>query len=468
MFDFLRNKKHNTSSSNYNEYQQKNYELKLANLESKYTALKQEKEYYEREYKKLKGLTESLCKSIVSNRYNIDQLGGSNFLQEMDIYKLIEYTKMDYQRQKIESIETQKRLNEQIQMQAILISNLKEQLAKAVLENNGDITPEEVEKAQIIDNTGEIDPPAPKVVQIERSILGDVKKVSTNSITEKPRNSASPNSPVINFATNQKVNSTNSLNQQENSPTLTIENIDAYMSTMTNVMWDTLEAIGKEGLAESNDILDWINEKYPNKYNKSSVFNSLTVLKRMNIIKASNISTGCRRFQIFEMTPKGEEIFKAKFKMVPKESEIHRIIRDHDNVIHGYTIKDARELLIKVFGCTDAVMDREKVAIKLPNNETYIPDIIATKADGTKMYIEVELGNTPQKDFENKCRKMLQVTKDLYFITDTEDTLKNKLERQIYDFILHMGGKEKVAGTTFYMTTMTQLSKGEFSKVMKY
>lgn len=468
MFDFLRNKKLNTSSSNYNEYQQKNYELKLANLESKYTALKQEKEYYEREYKKLKGLTESLCKSIVSNRYNIDQLGGSNFLQEMDIYKLIEYTKMDYQRQKIESIETQKRLNEQIQMQAILISNLKEQLAKAVLENNGDITPEEVEKAQIIDNTGEIDPPAPKVVQIERSILGDVKKVSTNSTTEKPRNSVSPNSPVINFATNQKVNSTNSLNQQENSPTLTIENIDAYMSTMTNVMWVALEAIGKEGLAESNDILDWINEKYPNKYNKSSVFNSLTVLKRMNIIKASNISTGCRRFQIFEMTPKGEEIFKAKFKMVPKESEIHRIIRDHDNVIHGYTIKDARELLIKAFGCTDAVMDREKVAIKLPNNETYIPDIIATKADGTKMYIEVELGNTPQKDFENKCRKMLQVTKDLYFITDTEDTLKNKLERQIYDFILHMGGKEKVAGTTFYMTTMTQLSKGEFSKVMKY
>ena len=84
-------------------------------------------------------------------------------------------------------------------------------------------------------------------------------------------------------------------------------------------------------------------------------------------------------------------------------------------------------------------MDRQEVTIKLPNGETYIPDIIAEKENGEKMYIEVELGNTPQKDFNNKCSKMLQVTKNLYFVTDVDETIRKKLEGQVSMWILSMG-----------------------------
>lgn len=464
--------KKNKNQQPVNEPENLNYDFKLANLESKYTSMKEAKEYYEKEYKKLKGLTESLCKSIVSNQYNISQLGGNSILQDLDIYKLIDFTKLDYQKQKIETMNTLKKLNEQIKMQKIMIDSLKKQLTQVMIQNNKDITAEEVQDANIIDNSELISPATPKVARIERNNMGDIKSTSNDDKKDMPTSPVSSViSPVIDFAKSKLPNNTPANTKQEdieNVPTLTIENMDAYISAMTDIMWDIMEAIGTQGFAKSNDILNWIDNKSPNKYAKSNVLNSLTTLKKMNILTAENVSTGYRRFQIFKFSQKGEEMFRAYFKKEPVESEIDKIIRDHDNVVHGYTIKDACELLINYHNCVYATMDRQEVAIKLPNGETYIPDIIAEKENGEKMYIEVELGNTPQKDFNNKCSKMLQVTKNLYFVTDVDETIRKKLEGQVSMWILSMGGKEKIAGTTVYLTTMTQLSKGEFSKVLKY
>lgn len=484
MFGFKKSKPQ-TFNNDYG-YQQ-NYDIKLANLESKYASMKEAKEYYEKEYKKLKGITESLCKSIVSNQYNISQLGGNSILQDLDIYKLVDFTKIDYQKQKIENMDTLKQLNEQIKMQGIMIDSLKKQLTQAMLQNHKDISMEEVEDATIIDNSEVIEPAAPTVTKIERDSMGNIKDIPSPSTIASPKGNrhnkqqprhqqtqsslSSNTSPVLDFAKNRvptQAPSRKSNNSQENTPTLTIENVDVYMSAMTDIMWEILEAIGTEGFAKSNDILNWIDNKSPNKYAKSNVLNSLTTLKKMNIVTADNVSTGYRRFQIFKFSQKGEEMFKAKFNREPVESEIDKIIRDHDNVTHGYTIKDSCELLLNYHQCTDVVMDRQEVSIKLPNGETYIPDIIATKENGEKMYIEVELGNTPQKDFNNKCKKMLQVTKTLYFVTDTEETIRKKLEGQVSMWILSMGGKEKVTGTTVYLTTMNHLSKGEFTKVLHY
>lgn len=464
--------KKNKNQQPVNEPENLNYDFKLANLESKYASMKEAKEYYEKEYKKLKGLTESLCKSIVSNQYNISQLGGNSILQDLDIYKLIDFTKLDYQKQKIETMNTLKKLNEQIKMQEIMIDSLKKQLTQVMIQNNKDITAEEVHDANIIDNSELISPATPKVARIERNSMGDIKSTSNDDKKYMPTSSVSSViSPVIDFAKSKLPNNTPANTKQEdieNVPTLTIENMDAYISAMTDIMWDIMEAIGTQGFAKSNDILNWIDNKSPNKYAKSNILNSLTTLKKMNILTAENVSTGYRRFQIFKFSQKGEEMFRAYFKKEPVESEIDKIIRDHDNVVHGYTIKDACELLINYHNCVYATMDRQEVTIKLPNGETYIPDIIAEKENGEKMYIEVELGNTPQKDFNNKCSKMLQVTKNLYFVTDVDETIRKKLEGQVSMWILSMGGKEKIAGTTVYLTTMTQLSKGEFSKVLKY
>lgn len=483
------------------EFVDKSAEIKMANLESQFETMKGKKEFYEKEFKKLKGLTETFCKSVMSNQYNMSQLGGTNVLETMDIFKLIDFAKLDYQKQKIEQIETIKKMNEQLKVQSMMIENLKQQLTQAMLQNNRDISMEEVENATIIDNAEILGTKVEEkpIFKIEKDGVGHVKErtVSTPtpsvqssnynrtevvskedtkkqggnklpelSLNKQDTSSKTQGSPLVDLGKSTTVFSSHA-NGSSDSPLLTIENVEAYMSGMTDAMWEIVDAMGTKGFAVSNDIIDYL-EKQGSKWNKSNILNSISMLKKMNVISADTISTGYRRFQIFKLSTKGIEMFKAYFKKEPVESEIDGIIRDHDNVIHGYTIKDTCELLLQYHGVKDLSMDREKVSIKLQDGKTYIPDIIATSKDGEKMYIEVELGNTPQKDFNNKCKKMMEVTKNFYIVTDVDDTIKKKLEGQVSMWILNMGGKEKIEGITIYITTMTQLSKGEWSKVLKY
>lgn len=403
------------------------HEIRYSNLESKYENLKKNKDFYEKEYKRLKGMTETLCKTVMSNDYNLNQLGGNSILKGLDIFKLIDFAMADYQKQKVKEIDDMRQMADQIKMQGIMIENLKLQLKQAMLQGPQDITETDIENAEIIDNTQ-----TAQSVRVERGPMGVGEKV------------------------------------EEPAAKLTLESVDVYMSSMTDVMWDILEAVGKTGAAKSTDITDYVFNTLNREYNKSNVQNSLATLKKMNVLSAEAIAVGAKRFQLFKFTQKGLEMFRAYFKIEPVESEVDKIIRDHDNVDHGYAIKETAEALLTYHECTEAIMDRALVSVKLEGGKTYIPDIIATKKDGSKMYVEVELGNTPQKDFNDKCKKMLQVTKEIYIITDVEDKLKNKIESQVSMFILAMGGKDKMQGVTFHLSTINQLLKGDFSKVMKY
>lgn len=502
------------NSNNYMDSDYSNLQVRYNNLLSKYENSQINEKYIGTQYKKLKGAIENLCKLIMSNEYTLNQLGGESILKSMDEFKMIEFATMDLTKQRINHLELSKSLNDQLLIQQQIIETLKNQLTQAMV-NNNDITLEDVENSQIIDNTNDefsaFEMPKVEVnnnqnkntvsdgnkksskIQLDKfgNVVTEQKKpthidVSANTQPNKPINRTSglvkdensrlgsvigqvkqnvkPQQPINN---NPIVDLKPKQEQKQEQGTLTIENVDAYMASMTPLMWDIVELIGKEGFAKSNDILDKINSGQ-NKVTKSNVLNSLSSLAKMTVLTVETVSTGYRRFNIYKLSNKGNIMFKKQFGMEPVESEITKISRDHDNVHHGYTIKDAAELMETVHKCTNVTIDRKEVSFKLPNAKTYIPDIVATRPDGVKMYMEVELGNTPQNDFEDKCSKMLQVTKDLYFITDVDDTIKKKLEKQISKWVVQAGGKEKISGTTIYITTMTQLSKKEWSKVMKY
>lgn len=538
----------NNNNNNNNNYEiNNNLQIQFNNLKSQYDNAILNKNFIEKEYSKLKSMTENLCKSILSNEYNYNQLGGKSILKNIDVYKLIEFTTMDYAKQKIDNKQIIDKLLQQTISQGEIIKTLKEQLTQTMLFNNKDLSTEDLENSVIINNTssnemnvfqnndfnmneikGKIEKNTQKkqvnvdffgniinthieenneiLVQTNQnnnekntnSHINNVQLENNNSkvnkIVEDPNSKIGPifggivnkqnNIGVENkniqkeisqnknnnlIENNKKevplVNSNNKQNNQS-TPMLTIENVDSYMDAMTPIMWDILETIGLYGYSTSNDILDEIN-KENEKYKKGLVLNAISSLTKMNILIAEQISTGFKRFKILKMSNKGETMFKNKFNKEPIESEIDKIIRDHDNIVHGYTIRDAKDLMINIFKCTDVTMDREKVSIKLPNSKTYIPDIVAINPKKYKMYLEIELGNTPQNNFNEKCNKMIQVTKHLYFIADVEET-KRKLEQQVSLWVLDSGGKEKVAGTTVYITTMTQLSKGEWSVVLRY
>ena len=63
----------NKNQQPVNEPENLNYDFKLANLESKYTSMKEAKEYYEKNIK-IKRTNGKFVQSIVSNQYNIESV----------------------------------------------------------------------------------------------------------------------------------------------------------------------------------------------------------------------------------------------------------------------------------------------------------------------------------------------------------------------------------------------------------
>lgn len=245
-----------------------------------------------------------------------------------------------------------------------------------------------------------------------------------------------------------------------------IVNLNDYMDKMSNVMWDIVYAIGGQGLSESKDIKRIVVN---NEVTESAFNTALSQLRKMNIIDQERINTGWRWFHAYELSDIGSRIFIEKYKKNPVECEKQLLKKQHTSALHGYCIKDAAEILKVVFGYDETSTDRRCNSLKLYTGETYIPDIIAKKKEGAIVdYFEVELGHHTQSDFNNKCDKMLMVTKNLYFIVPDAEIMNKTLARQIGQWVLERGGKEKLKGTTIYLTTLKKLNDGKWENIYPF
>lgn len=245
-----------------------------------------------------------------------------------------------------------------------------------------------------------------------------------------------------------------------------VVDLNDYVNKMTDIMWDVMLAIGKEGLSESKDIKRVVMKKGTTE----SAFNTaLTQLRKMNVIKQERINTGWRWFHSYELSEIGSRIFLEKYKKNPVECEKQLLKKQHTSALHGYCIKDTAEILKAVFGYDETTTDRRQNSMRLYSGETYIPDVIAKKKEGALIdYFEVELGHHTQEDFNKKCDKMLMVTKNLYFVVPDADTMNKTLARQIGQWVLERGGKDKLKGTTIYLTTLKKLNDGKWENIYPF
>lgn len=254
--------------------------------------------------------------------------------------------------------------------------------------------------------------------------------------------------------------------QKSNEIMAHIVNLNDYINNMNEIMWDVVMAIGKDGVSESKDIKKLVvNENVT-----ESAFNTaLSQLRKMHIIEQERINTGWRWFHAYELSDIGNRIYLEKTKKNPVECEKQLLKKEHTTALHGYCIKDTAYILKAAFGYDDAVTDRKANSMKLYSGETYIPDVIAKKKEGALVdYFEVELGHHTQKDFNAKCDKMRMVTKDLYFVVPDADTMNKTLARQIGQWTLEKGGKDKLKGTTIYLTTLTKLNEGKWENIYPF
>ena len=513
---------------NEEEFSNDNYHIRYNNLKSKYDYAIKEKDYCNEQWSLLSKSVQSLCKEILSNKYNTSQVNGESvsILSKLkDVYELIEFTKEDFKQQKTEFIETITKLSSQVEAEKQIIQTLKDEYERMTLLDNGNVSYQDLDESESVSSQdglsgsnilSEFSMDEPNIEQPMKS--DSLLEKTNNNISEESsntqnfgikqptirsnfnnnRNNNTTNNTTNNNNTNFDRNKNNFNNKNENnnqqtsnfSPKQNQNNnfanktrpevqttsvikpqnevnfsIESIELAMNDLKWAVLEVIGRTGYARSNDMLAEI-EKIKNlnyKVSISTILEALKSLGGLNLLLCENVRISSLSFNVYSFKGMGIELYKRRFKKDPVESERDKKIRDHDNLQHGYAITHVYELLQSPsFNCSDVTMDRKETSIKLPKGKTYIPDIIADNEDYGKMYIEVELGNTHQNDFNDKCSKMFEVTKNFYFITDVAQNvgwLQSSIDKWI---TLEMHGLSNVAGLLVRITTLTQLKKGEW------
>lgn len=492
-----------------NEYKQ--LQLNLMTITDQLENFKQVAFKYQNEYMMLVRAVKNLCMLILDQEYAKDQLGGNSQIKDMNIYALMEYTQKVHRENKAKDREMLMNLTKGLQQKELEIEGLKAQISRYLIrEKQKEEYGDEIMDTPVQEETPVVSVPAnpapykqekkepdkksetklspvhenPKgimrMIILEDEDKEDEKGAKETPITEAPETSkAEPAKPVVGKEQEKAnpdqpaasmeeklIQQVRQYKQKKDDIVAHVVDLNDYMKEMNEVMWAIVLAIGKDGLSESKDL----KKSVINGNVTVAAFNSaLTKLRSMKIIDEERIVTGWRWFNTYELSSTGRRIYLEKFKENPVECEKQKLKKEHTTALHGYCIKDVASILKAVFGYDEVSTDRKTNTIKLPSGEVYIPDVIAKKKQGAVVdYFEVELGHHTQKDFNEKCDKMRAVTKDMYFITPDADTMNNKLAKQIGQWVLDKGGKDKLKGTTIYLTTLTKLNEGKYENIYPF
>lgn len=333
------------------------------------------------------------------------------------------------------------------------VSQLQVRLAQNVASVGDDRLPEPK------DETPSLQRQTAYLIDTDKSDISDIQPAinKTNDVTENSESVISFSESVIREASHVKT-------AKKSSSPMMID-YKAYKNQMTNLMWQIIELMGKEGLCEFAEIRMRCFEGDTNQTVKLSAVNSaLNALKSMKAISQGiKINTGIRWFYTYELEELGTRMYIDKFKKPPVESEIQRLIREHDNINHGYYIKEAKGVLQEKYDYQSISTSRKANYIKLPNHKASIPDIICAGKNKVDYY-EVECGNHPQNEFNDKCNKLKMVSPELHFIVPDVKTLNKRLIPQIQSWIRSVGGPAalKQSNVVVYLTTLKKLQDKEW------
>lgn len=239
-------------------------------------------------------------------------------------------------------------------------------------------------------------------------------------------------------------------------------NFEDIRNKLDAVMLKILEVMGKQGVCEYPEIkVETMKGFSGGDIPAISTINSaIGRLKMLNIItEGQKINSGLRWFYIFELTPEvGVPLFIDEFGRSPVENEVKKLIREHDNIKHGYLIKESSVVLSTRFDYDSVCTSRKANTIKLPNGRRSIPDIICSNRSGTIDYYEVECGNHTHADFNDKCNKLIQITTDIRFVVPSVDVLEKKLIPQVQAWMKSVGIEQlRDIGINVWITTVKKL-----------
>ena len=214
--------------------------------------------------------------------------------------------------------------------------------------------------------------------------------------------------------------------KRKNGASLLPHTIDlvCLMEGISEPGWKILEVIGREGLSVYTDIENRILGT-ETAFVKTSIRNAGLSLETAGILHKENIRNPIRkRIALLELTDAGSRVFREHFGTDPVPSQMSLVAAEHDNYEHGYGIIAAADCIRAGGYFTEVCEFNRAHPIELRSGVRYIPDIICRDETGDALYIEYELGNTGQTDFNGKCSKMFSANPVLNFLGSNREAVQ--------------------------------------------
>ena len=398
----------------------------------------------------------AFCAKILENELAYSKI-TTRELEVMPLEELLTRAEAMHKQSQMKSREIYETMKRKLMDKNTVITGLTDQVTqlKVMLDNAADIFND---RSELTDP--DMDRTAAYLVDTDSSV-DDIRPVLSDAETLEE------GEKVFDMASNitkMAVEVSKSTTVPKEGPNYKVIDVQAIKAAMTPVMWQYLQVIGDTGLTEFSEIRDELQKRSQKRPAESTVYNAHSSLLASGVVTSEKIVAGGRWFLGVELTALGEQIYAEQFKKPSAESEMKMIIREHDNVKHGYAIKDVARILADTGKYKSVSTKRRANSITLEGNKRCIPDIVCC-GSGVIEYYEVDCGNHLQSDFEDKCNKLKSITKNLYFVSPTRDEMLDKVKPQIEKWIASCGGPYALAksGVTVYLTSIHDLAGGKWA-----
>ena len=286
---------------------------------------------------------------------------------------------------------------------------------------------------------------------IEESLLDDA--ADTNASAVKITDSSIP------YIKNSR-NRGKDFNRQKKAQ-INQENLSEKSDWLSDEQWDIIRIMGETGISlYANILTKYKEEKGVDAASDSKIKLLTNQLVDRGVIsrETETIYTGMITIHILQ--PLGMRFYLDRFGKKAVEPEAEIIKREHNNYKHGYGIKMLADALRKTGEYKEVnEFQRKKAMVVRGRAAQYIPDILTIDKRDLVMYIEYEVGTTPQADFNAKCSKLTKVKRTLNFVVPN-NTVAEETVKKIQKFIDNKGSGNSLYGITIRLASAKAIAGG--------
>lgn len=246
--------------------------------------------------------------------------------------------------------------------------------------------------------------------------------------------------------------------------TTNLETVKTVAESFINRDWVVLQVMAEFGVSAQSDIIREViamGKRVGERYSSETVRNRFGKLQGQNIMIREETKGEKGKVIFWKLTAFGRGLYCYHFNK--KEENIteclwDKLVRQHDNIEHGYGIFLLKEKIEKteIFKSVQ-MFDIEPILLgDKKNGRKYEPDIVCIDNNDFPTYIEYEVGTTVQRAFTDKCVKMAAVTSTVNIVcpnTDAAYVNMNKIKQW-----LTSANREELKGIVIRLSTMASIS----------